>query len=375
MTHLYVGLMSGTSLDAVDAALMDFSNPRRPRLLNAVAHPLEPDLRDTLLRLTTGTQALTLPLFGELDQRVGALFAEAALALMARADVSPDRIQAIGSHGQTLHHAPDAVHPYSLQIGDPSLIAAHTGITTVADFRQRDIALGGQGAPLVPAFHHDLFRSESEHRCVVNIGGIANVTVLRRDDERVIGFDTGPGNALMDYWAEAHLGIRYDEDGRWAASSAPDQDLLQVLLGDPFFQRPPPKSTGREYFHAEWLQHQFGKLGREPAAPRVQRTLCALTAQSIATAIKRFGPGEGRVLLCGGGARNPTLRADLTEALAPATVTDTGEYGLAPEWVEACAFAWLAMRTLAGLPGNLPSVTGAREAAVLGGIYVGRRQR
>lgn len=372
MGDLYIGLMSGTSVDGIDAALVDLSKDGPPHLRTALTHPLPSELRDALLTAGQGAGGLTVDKLGELDHRVGLAFAEATLAVLTAAGIDAESVTAIGSHGQTLHHAPDAQPPFTLQIGDPNLIAARTGITTVADFRRRDIALGGQGAPLVPAFHQALFHSTDENRCVVNIGGIANVTVLPCRGGAVTGFDTGPGNALLDLWASEHLGHAFDEGGRWAASATVHQGLLQALSRDPFFRRPPPKSTGRDYFHAGWLHAGIESLTQAPPPARVQRTLCALTAQTIADAVKRFGPGQERVLLCGGGTRNATLREDICAALAPRPVVDTDDFGIASEWIEACAFAWLAMRTLAGLPGNLPSVTGAREAAVLGGIYAGR---
>jgi len=366
---LFLGLISGTSMDGVDAALV-----RRRRgtveLVAANTTRYPPDLARTLVTASSGRGSCEE--LGALDVALGDCFAAAANALLAGAGVAADAVTAVGSHGQTLYHAPDAAYPFSLQIGDPNIIAARTGITTVADFRRRDLALGGQGAPLVPAFHHALFYSDSENRCVVNIGGIANITLLAKDGTRVTGFDTGPGNALLDQWAAAHLGKPFDEEGRWARTGHVLEMLLQQLANDPFFRRPPPKSTGREYFSPGWLRRQLEALTTPPSPADVQRTLCELTAQTIASAIDRFGPGDERVLLCGGGARNPVLAEAIAQALAPRPVTRTDDYGLQADWVEGCAFAWLAMRTINGQPGNLPAVTGAREAAVLGGVYAGR---
>lgn len=372
MAERYIGLISGTSMDAVDAVLVEFAADAPMRVVATCAQTLDEDLRQELLDLSQGSTGLALAKLGELDYRVAHVFADAAGRVLDLSGMEAKDVRAIGSHGQTLYHAPDAAYPFSLQIGDPNIIAARTGITTVADFRRRDLALGGQGAPLVPAFHHALFHSDSENRCVVNIGGIANITLLAKDGVRVTGFDTGPGNALLDQWAAAHLGEPFDEDGRWARTGHVLEMLLQQLTNDPFFRRPPPKSTGREYFSPGWLRRQLEALTTPPAPADVQRTLCELTAQTIASAIDRFGPGDERVLLCGGGARNPVLAEAVAEALAPRPVTRTDDYGLQADWVEGCAFAWLAMRTINGQPGNLPAVTGAREAAVLGGIYAGR---
>lgn len=372
MCELYIGLISGTSMDAVDAALVDFAHDGALRVVATRAHPLDNALRQELLDLSQGSAGLALAKLGELDYRVGQAFADAALAVLEQAQTSPRSIAAIGSHGQTLYHAPDADYPFSLQIGDPNIVAARTGIATVADFRRRDMALGGQGAPLVPAFHHALFHNRDENRCVVNIGGIANITLLPKDGSNVTGFDTGPGNALMDLWAAAHLGAPYDEDGRWAQTGRVLENLLQQLANDPFFRRLPPKSTGREYFSPGWLRRQLEALSTPPSPVDVQRTLCELTAQTIASGIDRFGPGKERILLCGGGSRNPVLTRAITDALAPRPVEASDAYGLDADWVEACAFAWLAMRTIKGQTGNLPAVTGAGEAAILGGVYAGR---
>ncbi len=370
MGELYVGLMSGTSMDGVDAALVEITGDRFERVIATHAHPLPGAVRDELLNLNAGGAGLALAKLGELDQMVADSFAQAALALLGEAGCSPADVRAIGSHGQTVFHAPDARYPFSLQIGDPNIIAARTGITTVADFRRRDMAEGGQGAPLVPAFHHAQFASEAENRCIVNIGGIANITLLPRDGH-VTGFDTGPGNSLMDHWASAHLGSPYDENGRWAASGRVIGILLHQLSDDAFFHQPPPKSTGREYFTPGWLRRQVDALSSPPAPADVQRTLCELTARTISSAIERFGPGDERVLVCGGGVHNPVLREGLERALAPRVVEATDRYGIDADWVEACAFAWLAKRTLHGEAGNLPAVTGAARPVVLGGIYPG----
>jgi len=376
MPEVYLGLISGTSMDAVDAVALEFTDKGRPRLLASRDTPPDPALRESLLHLSQEVAGVSLPMLGELDQRVAELFAQAALELMESAGLSPADITAIGSHGQTLYHAPDAPYPFSLQIGDPNVIAARTGIPVVTHFRGADIAAGGQGAPMVPAFHAAMFHDRTEPRCLVNIGGIANITLLpaEGDDAEVIGFDTGPGNALLDAWTAEHLGEPKDTDGAWAQSGRLDESLLSRMLQDPYFQRPPPKSSGRDSFNLDWVRQRIASGHRPPDPATVQRTLCELTARTIAAAIESHGLGRERVLLCGGGAHNRFLRERLNALLAPRPLEDTGDYGLAVDWVEAAAFAWLAMRTIKGMPGNMPAVTGARESVVLGGVYDPRSQ-
>lgn len=364
MTELYIGLMSGTSMDGIDAALCEFSGKRfvRVRALHSVPYPAA--LRDELLPLSREMQPLTLERYAQLDHAVGEAFAGAALGLLKRARVSAAKVRGAGSHGQTVFHDPVGVKS-SLQLGDPSLIAARTGVTVVADFRRADVARGGQGAPLVPAFHRAVMGSEKERRCVVNIGGIANVTLLA--GAKTGGFDTGPGNALMDEWNETQRGEPLDAGGRWAQSGKLVPRLLDAWLADPYFEAAPPKSTGRGYFNLDWARRRHTAFTR--AAPAdVQRTLCELTARTIADAISRHACGTQRVLVCGGGAHNTFLLARLRE-MTRVKVETTETAGIAPQAVEAAAFAWLAMRTLKGLTGSLPAVTGAKKAAVLGGIY------
>lgn len=367
MTELYVGLMSGTSMDGVDAALCEFEGRKflRVRALHSV--PYESALRGELLRLQREMRPLTLERYAQLDHAVAETFASAASGLLKRARVFARSITAAGSHGQTVFHDPDGVKS-SLQLGDPSCIAARTGLTVVADFRRADVAHGGQGAPLVPAFHHSIMASARQKRCVVNIGGIANITLLPGGvATKVRGFDVGPGNGLMDEWSDSQRGEAMDAGGQWASSGQVLPDFLDAMLADPYFAAAPPKSTGRGYFNLEWAHRRYPQLGQVPPAD-VQRTLCELTARTIAEAVARHAPGTKKVFACGGGALNDFLLARL-RALSPAPVETTEELGLAPLAVEAAAFAWLAMRTLKGLPGNLPAVTGARSPAVLGGIY------
>lgn len=311
---------------------------------------------------------------GSLDREFGQALAEACLQLLAHARMGPTDVSGIGSHGQTIRHRPPrhGAPGFTWQIGDPNIIAQVTSIDTVADFRRRDVAVGGQGAPLVPAFHDWLFGVSDRRRSVVNIGGMANVTLLPGRSHAVAGFDTGPGNALMDSWTARHLGMPFDHGGEWARSGRVIDGLLATLLEHPFLSMIPPKSTGREEFNVAWLDDVLAR--REPVAPAdVQATLMEFTAVTISQSLRRAMPLCDEILLCGGGAHNSSLAARLGELCAPATVTDTLAAGLDPDWVEAGAFAWLAHRTLQGLPGNLPEVTGARESVSLGGIYPGAR--
>ncbi len=368
---LYIGLMSGTSMDAVDAALLDFEEAAFT-LVATHREPIPADVRAALLEVAGG-HGDHLDRVSELDALVGALFARAVEALLHAQGLSPTRVRAIGSHGQTVRHRPAGPTPTSVQIGDPNAIAERTGITTVADFRRRDMAAGGQGAPLAPAFHRAAFHDPRSDRVVLNIGGIANVTVLSSDPEAPVkGFDTGPGNVLLDAWASEHLHTTMDADGRWAAGGRTHEGLLAAMLRDPYFATAPPKSTGRERFNLRWLREVLD--AHVPAVlPRdVQRTLCALTELSVAQAIERHAPATREVLVCGGGAHNPVLMEGLAAQMRGRRVISTAAAGLDPAWVEAAAFAWLAHRTLSGLPGNLPDVTGARHEVVLGGIYPGK---
>ncbi len=368
MNGLFIGLMSGTSIDAVDAALVGFA--QQPLLIATHSHPIEPKLRQQLLMLSEGCHnELTLMLM--LDQRMGKLFAEAANTLLKKASIDATAVCAIGSHGQTIRHYPES--GCSLQIGDANLIAEHSGITTVADFRRRDLAAGGEGAPLVPAFHNAVFRSNSEDRVIVNIGGIANITHLPANADTVVsGFDTGPGNILMDGWTMRHLKQPFDEKGRWAKSGKVEQPLLNQLLQDGYFMQLPPKSTGREHFNIEWLDRQLETYQQQLSPESVQATLCQLTASTIAQAVKEHHPAAEALYICGGGVHNETVMQQLEAELPRHKVTSTRELGISPDWVEAIAFAWLAKERLAARPGNLPAVTGASRPVVLGGVYLGK---
>lgn len=363
MTALYLGLMSGTSMDGVDAALCEFVHERFTGVVDSHRVSYSDAVRRQLLRLQSGAGGLSLREYAALDQAVANAFAEAALPLC-----QGQRVSAIGSHGQTVFHDGSGLRN-SLQIGNPSLIAARTGVPVVADFRRADLALGGQGAPLVPAFHQAVFGHSEEARCIVNIGGIANVTLLDPGAAQPVrGWDTGPGNGLMDEWIALRQNQSYDAGGAWAASGALCMDMLHVLLSDEYFRKAPPKSTGRDYFNVAWMRDRYSLLGQYPAED-VQRTLCELTAQSIADAVLEHAATAPRVFICGGGTKNELLMARLQALLEDRSVESTAALHLAPDLVEAAAFAWLAMRRLKKLPGNLPAVTGARRETVLGGIY------
>lgn len=363
---LYLGLISGTSMDAIDAALVEIDGVRC-EILHAIGRPYAASLREQLFRLIGRPEHANLDEIGELDTAIGEAFASAVAELLREANVPAAEIAAIGSHGQTLRHQPRCAHPFSWQLGNPHLIAERTGITTIADFRRRDLAAGGEGAPLAPAFHQAVLGSATESRAVVNIGGIGNLTWLPRDDF-AIGFDTGPGNCLMDGWASRHRGVAFDRNGEWAANGQVHAALLEVLQAEPYFALAPPKSTGRELFNLAWLQARLAALPSQPSPVDVQSTLCELTARSIAAACREAGEVQ-RVLLCGGGAHNLELKARLRALLSEAVVTTTSDLNLDPDYVEAATFAWLASRTLAGLPGNLPAVTGARHRVILGAIH------
>lgn len=369
MAELFIGLMSGTSMDAIDAVLVDFDQPR-PRLIDSLSHSLDAELRHRLAALAKPGEN-ELHRLMELDVIMGRAFAAASQCLLEKAEVNPDAVRAIGSHGQTVRHLPSGPYPSTWQIGDPNLIAEQCAITTVADFRRRDMAAGGQGAPLVPAFHAAMLRSPHHTRVVVNIGGMANISVLPSDPVGVVsGFDTGPGNVLMDRWIERTHGKGWDENGQWAAQGEIDEALLARLLDEAYFHRQPPKSTGRELFNEAWL---MARLTGQERAEDVQATLCELSARTIADAIDGAAPDVCEVLVCGGGAYNAYLMARVAANLPQAAVTTTARYGIEPRWMEAMAFAWLARQTLAGLPGNVPAVTGARHPVILGAIYPASR--
>jgi anhydro-N-acetylmuramic acid kinase len=362
---LYLGLISGTSMDAIDAALIDFDTSPLT-LLAASAEPFEPGLKNRIAALVDAPDRVSLDEIGQLDVAVAQAFAGSALRLMREAGVSAAAVSAIGCHGQTLRHRTDLPIPFTWQIGDLNTLAEMTGLTVVGDFRRRDVAAGGQGAPLLPVFHEHAFRSDGEDRVILNLGGIANLTILARGAP-VSGFDTGPANRLLDAWISRHRPESFDRDGGWAGTGRCDAALLADLMEEPYLDQPPPKSTGRELFNLGWLDKKLRGIARAPED--VQATLLEYTAATVAADVRRYAP-DAAVYACGGGAHNARMLAALARRLAPNRVATTAALGLDPDYVEAIAFAWFAKRTLAGLPSNAPSVTGARGLRVLGGIYV-----
>ena len=360
-------MISGTSVDAVDSVLTKLTANEKLSTLTCHRHPIPENLRRALLGAFS-CDSLQLAL--ELDVRLGNLFAEAAIELLNKAETSSADVCAIGSHGQTISHQPFGDFPHTLQIGDPNIIAERTGITTVADFRRRDIAAGGQGAPLAPALHAALFGGDKFVRAIANIGGISNLTVLPIDvAARVVGFDSGPGNGLLDAWISKHLGLSIDTDATWATSGTVDKPLLQQFMSDDYFARPAPKSTGKEHFNLAWIEHMLDLHNAVVSDQDVQRTLAELTITTIAEAVRTYAPHCTELLVCGGGVHNPLLISGLRENLSHTDVRTTAAYGVDPDYLEACAFAWLAKRTLEHRTGNLPSVTGASRSSVLGGVY------
>jgi anhydro-N-acetylmuramic acid kinase len=305
---------------------------------------------------------------GTLDKQVARSFADATLELLRTANVKASTISAVGSHGQTVLHHPDGPAPFSIQLGDPGALAAAVGITVVADFRNTDLALGGQGAPLAPAFHRWAFADLHSNRAVVNIGGIANVTLLYADG-KTIGFDTGPGNTLLDQWCKKHQGTPFDDRGQWAARGSVQSELLQEMRADDFFRLRPPKSTGLEYFNLDWLQQRLKSCTIQPSYQDTQATLSECTAQEIATGIRGM-PDVIDVAVCGGGAYNTDLIERIRNALPECNIETTDRWGINPSWVEAIAFAWLARQRLRGAASNIPTVTGARAPVSLGGVYL-----
>ncbi len=355
--------MSGTSLDGIDAVLADFSSSP-PSLPYTFYLPYDGSLRRRLLDLHhSGPDELhrAAMLGNELAHR----YAEAVAGLLHKSGIKPAGVAAIGCHGQTVRHYPNRGRGYTIQLCNSALLVELTGITVVADFRSRDVAAGGQGAPLVPAFHQVLFEDPLIHRVIVNIGGISNLTSLPPNGD-VAGFDCGPGNILMDAWCLRHTGKAYDENGRWAESGKIIPTLLEKLLALQFFSLPPPKSTGREVFNMVWLESCLSG-DEEPAD--VQATLLQMTVRGIAEALSTYFPNAAEIYLCGGGARNGTLVARLRRALSSHKVELTDMLGVDADWLEAFAFAWLAKQAVLGFPGSLPGITGARGARILGAIY------
>jgi anhydro-N-acetylmuramic acid kinase len=364
--QFFLGLMSGTSMDGIDAAVVRFADHKCEVLFaRCIGYP--DSIRRALKSVRTDPASCTIDMLGQLDRSVGECFADAANTILAEGRIRQASIVAIGSHGQTLRHQPNATPPFTLQIGDPNVIAARTGIAVVADFRRFDMAVGGQGAPLAPAFHQWLFADPDRSRAVVNIGGIANVTLMPPCGP-VTGFDTGPGNILLDAWIRKNQQLDFDAGGNWAKQGSVSVAFLDELMRDSYFNAVSPKSTGFEYFNLAWLECKLAEHDSRLAATDVQASIAELTAWSIADAISRHVVGTPEVFVCGGGVHNRDLMSRLADQLG-AGVESTAAYGLDPDWVEAAAFAWLARQRLAGEPGNVPTVTGASKTTLLGGIY------
>ncbi|MDH0421138.1 MULTISPECIES: anhydro-N-acetylmuramic acid kinase [Delftia] len=372
IAHRYcIGLMSGTSLDGVDGVLVDFAEGTQ--VLWHASRGFDAALRAELLALNTPEGRDELHRAALAANALARSYAEVVRELLQATALAPGQIAAIGAHGQTVRHRPQMFDGmgYTLQLNSPALLAELSGVAVVADLRSRDVAAGGQGAPLVPAFHQGVFGRPGETVLVLNIGGIANLSVLAGDGT-VLGFDCGPGNALMDGWCQTHTGQPYDDGGQWAATGQVLPALLDRLLAEPFLQQPPPKSTGRDLFHADWLAGHLSASATSAADARpadVQATLTEFTARACASAVQRFGRGGGELLVCGGGAFNTQLMQRIAALLPGVAVDTTAARGLPPQQVEAAAFAWLARQALLGLPGNLPAVTGARGPRILGAIH------
>lgn len=365
--ELYIGVMSGTSLDGIDSALVSFDDGKI-KLIEHDFFAMPQDIKQDVLAMCMG-QVTTLKAVGELDHKLGHLFTAAVKQLLIKSDYTAEQIKAIGNHGQTVYHQPTGEAPFTLQIGDANIIASNTGITTIADFRRKDMALGGQGAPLVPAFHSVVFPVVESTCIVLNIGGIANISVLRKD-QSVIGYDTGPGNMLMDAWIEKYNGQKYDKGAAFAKTGKVNNKLLSSLLSEDYFLLPAPKSTGRELFNLPWLEEKIFQLNVDISSQDVQATLALYTATSIANEVKKFKKGPTpELLLCGGGSHNPLLLSTLKSLLADWDVKLSNEKGIDCDYMEAIAFAWLAQRRVHNLPSNLPEVTGASKQASLGVIY------
>ncbi len=363
--RLFIGLMSGTSLDGVDAVVVE-QHAERLTQLGQFFLPYPAEMRQALLALHTSSPN-ELHTAALISNRLADLYAAAVQGLLTAAALPPSAITAIGCHGQTIRHCPELApeQAYTMQLGNHARLAERTDITVVGDFRSRDIAAGGQGAPLVPAFHQALFATNDKHRVLINIGGIANLTDLPANG-RVIGFDSGPGNLLMDAWTMQHTGQTYDAGGAWANGGCVNQPLLDAMLTEPYFAYGIPKSTGRDLFNQAWLDDHL--LAHAETAQNIARTLLELTAVTIAQALKQYCSGADEIYVCGGGAHNTALM-DRLQSLAGLPVRHTDDLGIGVDWVEAVAFAWLAQRCIDGLPSNLPSVTGAAGQRVLGAIY------
>ena len=364
----YIGLMSGTSIDGIDAVMIEVKG-EAVSLLHQFHHPYPSRIRDELLNLMQADSVSVTQLM-DYHGKLAKLAAKLVNDLLQQHQLSATDIEAIGYHGQTIRHLPDADIPATLQLGNPALLAELTQCQVVADFRSTDMAAGGQGAPLAPLFHHVLFDDDECDRAVVNIGGISNITRLpARQGQAIIGFDCGPGNCLLDSWVARHRGEDYDDGGSWARDGHFNEALLGALLADPYFKRPPPKSTGREYFNLKWLQQHLDQLESAPQLVDTQATLTELTARTIANDINQWAKGCQQLIICGGGVKNDYLLQLIRANLTQTDVISSAALGVDPQWIEAAAFAWLAHRRLNQLAGNLPGVTGAPRELVLGAVW------
>ena len=359
MKEKYIGVMSGTSLDGIDVVLCDIDSDSCT-ILHYSEYEFDKELKSDVLHAINS--AVTLQFLGRLDTRLGELYASCIESFIKEKNINPKDVRAIGLHGQTLWHEPNGDFPFSMQLGNPNVVTAKTSISVVADFRRKDIALGGQGAPFAPAFHKEIFGKLEKNTTVLNIGGIANITFL---GEKLIGYDTGPGNVLMDYWINECKNLPYDRDGEFSACGNVDEDLLKSFMSDDYFKKAAPKSTGREYFNGTWLANHM-PLFQSIKDEDIQRTLLQLTAQSIADEVKKTA--TELLIVCGGGAKNDFLMTILKE-LCKIEVINSDDYGVEGDFVEAMAFAWLAYKRVHNEKVELCSVTGARENSILGGLY------
>ena len=367
MPEYYIGLMSGTSVDAIDAVLMDFSQSNT-HIVSSYSQPISTSLRSDINSLIATRQQPKK--FENLDRQFVEASCTAVTQLLKRSPIDAKQVTAIGSHGQTVFHDPKGIPAVSIQIGDAQTIADCTRVPTVGNFRQADIDAGGQGAPIACAYHAEVLQSSIEERVILNLGGIANITKLPKDDdEPIIGFDTGPANTLMDAWTQKHMGTPFDQDGSWAQSGKVNSQLLRQMLKDNYFTSLPPKSTGREHFNLEWLQHQLDTFCIAVSPEDIQATLLALTTFSIADSINSWCPQSKKILICGGGSENKFLVKQLENTLEKTTLEQTSKHGVPSKWMETMAFAWLAKQNQQLNPGNIPSVTGADKKVVLGYIF------
>lgn len=363
---IYLGIMSGTSLDGIDIAAVQVSD-LKCQFICADDFTFPESLRKQVLQLTQ-PNLNEVDLMGQTDSELGQVFGDLTNQFIDKYKLPRDQIIAIGSHGQTIRHRPEL--GFTLQIGDPNRIAEVTQLDVVADFRRRDMANGGQGAPLVPAFHKALFGSKETDRVILNIGGMANITFLPKSlDDKVLGFDTGPGNVLLDAWIQKEQSLNYDNNGEWAAKGNVNHKLLNALYSLDYFSEPPPKSTGREQFHLDWLDSILKTESLKASSTDIQATLLELTTRSICDSIKHLPTESFELYLCGGGAKNLAIKNSLIKQLPDIHIGTTEALGIHPDWVEACAFAWMAYRTINRKTSSLPEATGANEKRILGAIY------